>query len=391
MKKLEIIKEKIYLTPVHRVSPQFRHNAKFTRQVTDGRQIEEDLNKSRHKDSVYGLTFNIDRQKNRLVTGLDVYVSNPYYGMSKEMVFNNYNLDDSWSKKVEEIVESKEIYLQHLLEIKHSVSFDFYTSRINKKMMTNNSTNFVYKEPNFLENFKLILYDEPNVFCNIYEDTGYVNPRGELAIYLAKNHNRIALSKNEIDYNSLYYIAVEDSDISETNSKKEIIKKATMRLGLLQEKETKFRNYQVAVVCSRKDGVSLVKDELSEAKIIKVLDSYVMDTSSDQLTNCAKFIKTTDLLKTEEGLVDFKVKYAIRQAFNKNIFYNRDGYIYWESQFERPDKYKHKDEESLHNFLRNEFLLASNLKKSDKGKEDQQLNWYKVLETELKNKSVNFE
>lgn len=370
----------VYVSPVPRIGTQGRDKQSFS--FIDPKTKElittKHMNKTRELGATVELSFPINYQKNRLETGLDVMIPNPFFKLTPQDVMEANNLSHHWREHLEKIVESPEIKKQTYYEILDDVQPDFYTSEIAGETIFSGTRNFKdLKEPTFLQKFKIILYDGPNRFT---DDT----PRGRLAIECIKINGKIANSKKEINSAfHLFYISEENEAEMEKARKQDIIIDASWELAELRNKSTEFKNYQVAILLTNYQGRPILKGTSSSDKTKRTLSEYISESSS-QMDNINKFMKIVDLLKTKEGRKRFEIMYLIQQAVNTDVITIRDGYYVWNSKSGTPNMYKHPNYDKFVSLLQAEM--------DNYNPEDRSIaNWYGDLYDEVKSRGIRFE
>lgn len=114
----------------------------------------------------------------RIATGLDIQVKNPY---KEEKVYTQ-----EWGERI--LKGKDKALLQHILEYKHGVAYDYYTSRIDTDVKKSNSEQVYYEKGES----KLIMKDN-TAFLDLN------NPNDELKYYMLKAHPSIANSYAELE------------------------------------------------------------------------------------------------------------------------------------------------------------------------------------------------
>lgn len=370
----------IFVNPVPRISAQGRDKQVYTVQTNTGELIPS---QPMHKTKEFGandiLQFQYDHNTNRLVTGLDVTVENPFYERSVEDVIQEYQLSSRWQTIIGDLVKQKKILKQTLFEISDAVEPGFYSSEIKGGTMLKHGFGSRNEDVNFLQSFKIILYDRPNRFTD-------ETPRGRISIQLLKTNQKVAQSLNEV--NSAvhsWYISEENEAEIERNKKRSIINKSIYHTHKLQNEETPFLNYQVAILCKDRNGDPIIKGEVAESTVIDALNSYVSNESAHQMSNIEKFESVYGLLQTREGIDKFNVMYLVQQAINTRVVVVSDGYYVWNSKVSSGNNVsKFTDYDKLVSFLIKE--------KSTYNPEDKDVtNWYGELLDEVKLKNVRFD
>jgi hypothetical protein len=360
----------LFVNPIDRISVQGRHLQMFMIEDKDGNAIPTArMNKVREEYIAHQFKFPADfRNTNLLYTGFEQLITNPYKDLEVSELMSEFGLGDKWSLFAEKIVKQDKLTKQTYFEIKHGKEPNYYT----------NVKSGDYKNPTYIESLKLLLYPRPNRFTT-------ETPDSEIKIELLKLHKKIANSKDEIlpgihDW----YVSQENEAEQEHAKKQEIIKKAIAHLYLLQTTNTKYRNYQMAIILKDKRGDQLVKGDVTDMKVTRTLDDFIQKDTKDQMFNVIQFLGRVDQLSTLEGSLKFSIEYLIRQAINTNVMTSRDGYIIWHSKSGTPNVSKWTDPDKMTAFFSKEHR-AYNPKEKDS------TNWFYELFTEVKSKGITIE
>jgi hypothetical protein len=371
---------KVVVNPVPRSSAQGRDKQIFT-VIGKNRELipTKSMGVSKDLEVPTYLMFEPNYETNKLITGLDEMVVNPFKGKDVSTLQQEFGLPSQWMSLLDNIVSQDKINLQTYYEILDGVDPDYYTSKITGTMFTHRGDIRNLPEPTFLEKFKVIFYEKPNVF----EDDGTVKTsRSRLAIQLIKNNNKIAEKRSAVNGSlHFYYISEENEAEKALNKKRDVIKQAYKLLADLQDKHTDYTQYKVASILYLPNGNTLLKDKVASDKIKAVLDDYVMTDGSGQMSNIDKFLTVVGLLNTKDGLIKFDIQYLVQQALNKSVISVRDGNYIWHSKSDSPNVYKFNSYDKLINFLILEFKIFNPKDKSV-------TNWYKELLDEVKIKDV---
>lgn len=368
----------IYVNPVPKVSAQGRDKQTFTiiDPVTGELRVTKSMNKTREFGVGVRYMFQYDYNRGRLVTGLDEFVPNPYYKMEVHDVVDKLGLSTEWRTYLEKIVNQQDIKKQTVMEINFNLSPDYLTPEFSTGSLFNNyRAKENGKEPNFLEKFEIILYDNPNRFS---DDT----LRGALAIQLINNHNKIAKNKNEINSaRHEFYISEENEAQVEKARKQEVINDAIYQLVKLQKEGGDFRNYQVGVLL-QSSGKSLIEGSATTERVKNTLNDFINVPDKHQMSNIEQFSKIIKMLESKEGRERFAIMYLVQQAVNTNVIGIKDGYYIWYSKSGTPNVYKHSDYNKLVSLLITEFKTSSDKTVT---------NWYNDLYQEVLEKGIRFE
>jgi hypothetical protein len=358
----------IFVNPVERVSVQGRHLQMFMIEGKDGSVIPTArMNKVREEDVAHQFKFPVDLNNptGSIYTGFDRVIENPFKGMAAEEVMSEYGLNDKWADFVTKLVNQDKISKQVYYEIKHGKNPGFYTNIKSQDP----------KNPNYIETVKLILYPRPNRFTT-------ETPDSEIKIELIRLHKKIADSKDKIIPGIHdWYVSQENEAEQEHAKKQEVIKKAIANLYLLQTSNTRYKNYQMASLMKDKRGDVLIKGEVSDMKVDRVLDTFIQNDTKDQMDNISQFLTRVDQLTSREGSIKFNLEYLIQQAINCNVMTSRDGYITWNSKAGTPNVSKWSNFDKMLAFFTKEYLAYS-------PKEKDATNWYLDLFTEVKSKGA---
>lgn len=367
----------LFVNPVPRLSAQGRHKQVFTMHGKTGELVPTtgmQKNKEFGVPSEYSFPYN--HVTNKLHTGLDKMIPNPFIGLEPETIIENYGLSQDWLKQLEHIVKQETIKLQTKYEILDNVSYNTYTNEIAGGMTIFNTpsikaANIV--QPNFLQSFKLVLYDKPNRFTD-------ETPRGRLAIALIKIHPKIA--KNRTTANAAvheWYISEENEAQIEKLKKQDIIDDATHTWVELKRNATAYTIYRVGCLLKWHDNRPVTKGTVNNEKCKNDISDYLNDSSSYRMDNIEKFIKITDIYNKDEDR--FNVMYLVQQAINTGVIDIRDGFYVWHSKSGTPNMYKHSDYEKLISLLQQEY---NNYNPDD----TTVTNWFKDLLNEVVSKGI---
>lgn len=361
----------IFVNPVESISVQGRHLQMFLIEGKDGNVIPTSrMNKVREDDVPHQFKFPADFKNptSLIYTGFEQTIPNPYKGMSVEDVLSEYGLGEKWAEYLNKIVLQPRITKQVFYEIKHAKDPGFYTNIKSENL----------SKGTYLEKLKVLLYPRPNRFTTESQEN-------EIKIELVRLHKRIANSKDEVIpgvHN--WYISQENEAEEQLAKKQEVIKKAIANLYLLQTSNSKFKNYQMAIILKDVRGENIAKGEMSPMAIDRTLDAYVQKDTKDQMFNVYAFIEKIEQLATLEGSIKFNLEYLIQQAINSNVFVSRDGYITWNSKSGTPNVSKWTNYDKMLAFFIKEY-------KNYNPKEKDATNWYIDLYNEVKSKGIALE
>lgn len=370
----------LYVNPVPRISAQGRHKQVFTLIGKTGELIPTagmQKNKEFGVPSEYSFPYN--HLTNKLHTGLDKMIPNPFHGLTPEDVIESYGLSQDWLQHLNSIVKQDNIKLQTKYEILDSVPYNHYTNDIAGGMTIFNTPSIKTANiaaPNFLQTFKIVLYDKPNRFT---DETA----RGRLAIALIKIHPKIAKSKNLANSSvHEWYVSEENEAQIEKLRKQDIIDDATHAWVELKRNSTPYKIYQLGCLLTWNDNRPVIKGTVNDETVRNFISGYLNDTSTYQMDNIDKFSKLYKLLT--EDTDRFNIMYLIQQAINTNIITIRDGFYIWNSKAGTPNMYKHSDYNKLVSLIQQEF---NNFNPDDTTIN----NWFRDLSEEVLSRGIWYE
>lgn len=363
----------MFVNPIQRQSVQGRGEYAFVK--ADGTSVPAGRTFSKGVGKRYQFPSSIDGQQ--LKTGLQRLVPNPWYGKEPKKVNENlpsfYHIGADWRNNIEKLVQDEEITKQLELEIRFNLEEGYLTNRKLLQASFKSRNKNMDDAFNFLETFKIILYDRPNRFA---DDT----LRGALAQEMAKVSMRIADSKTKANPSMHhFYISEENEAAIERAAKQDVVNDAVTDLTLLRRNHDPFISYQVAIILKR------VKGRVAPITVKDELNLYVTTTNKKQIDNIKEFNRLVKLMdKGAEGMAGMWVEYLLQQALNSNIMSIKAGEYIWHSK---------KGIDNLHNLGSNKkavlklFLTEFNKYQGDNDTE----NWYKDLLVELKSKGIKLE
>lgn len=368
----------LFVNPVPRIPTQGRDKQSYT--IIDPKTGETIVTQGMQKTKEFGtateLSFQLNPTTGRLQTGLDSVVTNPFYKMEVDDIMSQRGLSHQWKDILTGIVTKSDIKKQTLFEIYDDVAPGYYTSEVAGGVTIFNFSKFskVDVKPNFLQSFKVILYDGPNRFTD-------ETPRGRLAIQLIQNHQAIAPNKNRANSGiHLFYVSEQHEAEIEIQKKQDIIDAAIHAKVELQEKGSDLRNYQIACLLTTHAGRPIIKGQETKDGVKRAISQYLND-STHQMENIDKFMKLIDMLKSGESRERMDIMYLVQQAVNTNIMTIKDGYYIWHSKSGTPNMYKHNNYEKLISLLQSELKIWN--------PEDKTVtNWYADLYNEVKEKGI---
>lgn len=373
----------VHVLPADRLSPQGRHNQIYS--VIDANQelvSTKAMKKTKEEGVIEVIDFPKSLSKNKLLTGLDELINNPFKGLNPNEVIETYGLNSSrWFNTMEKIVSIDKIKKQTYYEIIDGVDEDYYNSKCTFDMMNPRTYLNKDKEKTFLEGFNIILYPRPNSFSS---DT----PRGRLSIQLLLEQSKLGSSKiapSKFDVNPSthnWYLVFDNEEEIEVEAKRDLLKKAMHYLYVLEEEYQPLDLYKMATVLTNSTGESLVKGHVSNSAVKKQLDSYINSTESTQEENLNKFISNYEEMSDLATAERFNMKYLVQQAVNNGIIIVRETKFLWPSQKSKPNIYDLGHEyNKVVNFFAQEYV---NYNPDD----EETTNYYNELRNELLNKEV---
>lgn len=376
----------IHAVPVERMSPQGRHNQVYSF-INEQQELVQTRTMKRTKEEnvITKVDFPRSSSRNKILTGLDELIKNPFYGMDANELLETYSLNSSsWRESLEKITSLEKIKKQTYYEVLDGVDEDTYTSKVTYDITNPSSYRGKDKEKNYLEQFSVILYPRTNSFSS---DT----PRGRLAIQALLEQAKIGSSKiapSKLDVNPStheFYLTVDNEEEIEKTTKRDMVKKAMHYLYVLENDYTEFDAYKIATILTNVNNESLVKGRVSNGAVKSALDAYINATASIQENNIDTFIDLFEEYKSMEGAERCLIKYYIQQAINNGVIIIRDGKYLWPSQKSKPNIYdRGYDYEKMVNFFVQEYVIFN---PDDK----ETTNYYQELFLELIDKNVRTE
>lgn len=366
----------VYVNPVPRPSVQGRDKQVYSFSLNTGQVVQT---RSMGKTKEFGIgsefQFLINFDKNRLDTGLDETIENPFSDSNEESLRAELSLSSHWSKeRLENIIAAKQLKKQTYFELLADVQEGFYTSEIGATIFNTRDLKKA-PEPYFLQKFKIILYDRPNKFTS-------ETPRGRLAIQLLTRLQNVA--KDKLSINSAFhdfYISEENEAEMEKLAKQDKINEGIYHLYKMKEEFTDYQKYKLAVLMKTKDGKVLVKGDVNSLSVNTALNNYVTFPDPQQLHNINNFLEVVKLMDSAKGQEAVHIKYLIQQAVNANIISIRDGFYIWNSKASTPNMYKFTDFKKLYSLMKSEYVIYN-------PEDTEHTNWYGELLEEVKNKGI---
>lgn len=306
--------EKIFVISVQRPSAQGRSHYEY--RGSDGSSLS--LSRTRARGAVVPVKFH--RIDNRLITGLEQNVTNPFKGLECKA--------SNWLNNWKAIEDADELSLQQVYEIKDNAVPGTYTSIVTTPTMIqamNAGTKLVERienERTYLENFTCYLEEGVNVFSAETE-------RGRWTIQLCKNHPIVAKSGNEVNHDlHEFYIGEEEEAVKEKVEKRNTVMVGLSNLGTLVKNYPHFTQQQVMTI------LKLNYADTSEKTTLSNLQEYVFEDRKTglgtQVERIENFNKLYELLEKEPDRV--YIKYLVEQAIKNYVILLEGGKYIWRSQ-----------------------------------------------------------
>ena len=333
---------KVWVNPVPRTSAQGRDKQYYQTYDRNG-MVVRTVNMKKVKEKDIGTTYMFPRsgETNKLHTGLNKTIPNPFKGMEVVDLINQYQVHPDWHEKLEDIILSSHITKQTYLEIKHGEAPHAYSSNSVYSMFNMPPTAKIKtdwdKGRGKLDSMEVVLYPRPNSFENS-------TPRQELIIAMIEalvEMDLIAASKDEANPSYHEFYISEDNEEETRHAKKlDFIESAYHRLYMLKNKNSYFKQYQFATVLTNKANQTLIKGESTPEMVKGALSAYVSDRNKDQMEHAQRLIDLYDLQETPDGADRFHIMYLVQQAINSHVILYREGEYIWPSQSATPDVYQ---------------------------------------------------
>lgn len=373
----------VHVLPVDRLSPQGRHNQVYSVIDSNAELVStRAMKKNKEEGVIEVIDFPKSMSKNKLLTGLDELITNPFMGLNPSEVIETYSLNSSvWINTMEKIVGIGKIKKQTYYEIIDGVDEDYYNAKCTFDMMNPRTYLNKDKEKTYLEGFNVILYPRPNSFSS---DT----PRGRLAIQLLLEQSKLGSSKiapSKFDVNPSthnWYLMFDNEEEIEVEAKRDLVRKAQHYFYVLENEYQPLDLYKMATILTNAAGESLVKGHVSNSAVKREIDSYINATDSTQEENLTKFISNYEEMVDMASAERFNMKYIVQQAINNGIIIVRERKFLWPSQKSKPNIYDLGHEfDKVVNFFVQEYV---NYNPDD----EETTNYYNEIRNELLNKDV---
>jgi hypothetical protein len=247
----------------------------------------------------------------KLKTGLDEMVENPFKDDPKEKIkagFEPY------------ILGKERVKLQHLLEYKHGVPVDHYTSLPLKSE--------VYGIPEKEEGLKVPYFQRQGFQVKI-SDTGLMldtsKPEDELIYYFLKASDKCASTREAANpMTHEYYIGAENEGEDKVFSKTEVIDKAVAKLVTGEISD----DYKVKI----SKVLGLAKKEVSPKKAHMNLRTYITKETKDQLSNVKKFLSLVESLESPKEREKLEAKALLEDLIAYRIVTSTSDIYEWKSK-----------------------------------------------------------
>ena len=305
--------EKIFVMSVPKVSVQGRTHYEYRGSEGNSQAI------GRSRARGVSIPIQFPRQDNRLITGLDETITNPFKGLECKA--------SNWLEKWDKIDKADELSLQQVYEIKDNVPAGTYTSVVTTPTMASASSSpkqveRIESERTFLEGFRCYLEEGTNVFS---ADTD----RGRWCIHICKNHPLVAKNSSEVNHDlHEFYIGEEEEAEKRKVEKRNIVMDAMSNLGNLVKSYPHYSQQQVMTI------LKLNYADTSETTTKSSLQEYVFEdrktANGTQLERIETFNKLYELLEKEPDRV--YVKYLVEQAIKNYVILLDGGKYIWRSQ-----------------------------------------------------------
>ena len=363
--------KKFIIRPVSGHSVQGRHLQEMYIKGLPQGTIKKSLNKrkaipaGRNKScsEAYGfMRPNYNREKYE--TGLDKLTKNPWYLPKEEREDPDNTVDaiiqeNGFMPKVREqlkaILGLKDIPLQTMYEIQFGLEQGALHNRLpSKRLVGFRNVIDPGAESSIISGFKVILYDESNVF-----NTNTL--KGKLTYHWAENHPYVAKHGEPINAGiHRWYIAEEMDEVKKTvewhNLENEAIYKFVELKKNYPATDTLEDNvlYFLASTMTYK-GKPLLKNKVRNVQIIEKLNDFIKPFDKKDLQdNIENFMEVIELFETNPEL--FYVTYLVQQADNVSAIQRNNGSVYWLSQkLKNQDWYKFTSMERFIQFMYGEF------------------------------------
>lgn len=305
--------------------------------------------------------YPIKNRKNGLYDfGLSEMIPNPYKGENVTDIIRQYRLNkNDWKEPLEEIVKEDLITKQTWAEIRFGLEPDELTEKPSPRATKENP----YPHTRLMRT-KVVLYDEPNPFC---ED----NLNGFLAIQLLKNDNghRVAPDVKSINTALHGWVLVEQAkEHRQSMNLRQEKNKALGRMASLfddypvtAQLEENVPFFVSSVILDSKKA-PLITGKPTPVKVSEKMDDF-LNTSSSLEYNIKEFNKVVDLFEKQPDL--FYSQYIAQQMRNVKMIQNVNAQwhyrrpngenLNWES-FEQVSTYIYSEMNKVESTILNEIL-----------------------------------
>lgn len=303
-----------------------------------------------------------NRHNNLYDFGLSEMISNPFKEQKSVDVIKQYRLDAKlWKPLLDELINEDYITKQTWAEIRFSLSPEELTERPSPRATKDNP----YPQTKLM-NHKVVLYDEPNPFC---ED----NLNGFLSIQLLKNDrgHRVAPNPEVINTALHGWVLVEQAkEHRQSMDLRQLKNKAIGRLASLFEDYPVTSQLEenipffIASIITDSKKAPLITGKPTPVKVSEKLDDFLSSNSSLEF-NIKEFNKAVDLFEKTPDL--FYSRYVAQQMRNTKMIQNVNAQWHyrrnngenmnWES-FEQLITYIYSEMAKPDSTILNEILLV---------------------------------
>jgi hypothetical protein len=298
-------KGKVFIKTIERETTQNVHEFQ-----NKGNRGMSKMNKTkvgiRPKDGVMA-SYNV--AKGKLQTGLDVYYDNPFKGDNPK-----YTLPAGFPDSFK---TADKVLLQHIMEAKHGVTFNFYTDA---------PPTSGYKDPKDLTFYQKFRYK--------WSDGSTVldmnKPHDELAYFIvisnpkkyAPNYEAYRQHKHPF---ATHYIFMEEEHQELELSKKKIKNKA---IALLDDLSTTKQDFLVVLVKCIKKQVG----GINPSQAYTLIDDYVNTTTNKAVTNAEVFINLVKKAETPQGKIELNSMALLQDLIFYKVVTSRQDVYTWLSR-----------------------------------------------------------
>lgn len=356
------MKNVIHIQPVVTQSPQNRNDLLI--KINGDKTVRRGVNRA--SGTTISLKFYKDYSINKLRTGLDKLVDNPWY-----------NTDELLKEDYAKYRHKEKITLQEKLEIETGVSIGTYTSECvtpNMVAFNSQSRGIVPKQPNTLETFTYYFSGTESTIIP------YDTPRNKLAYHMVLTHPKVAQLGETVnpDKHVLRIVSAEEETAFKLKSRN-VLQQAYANLNILQTTGKGYERARFALLL----GVTLdVEPDLNT--IDNGLSDYVWLETKDKFGTQAErvdfFNNWFNMWKDKN--VEFYMNSLVKLAETSRVFVKSVGEYYWTS----------KKGTVLYNLGSSVDRIVSKLIIAyDEAGPEIEGNIYNMLVDELKTKGINID